>query len=97
MRPDVVPEEQKVLTPGDPPYCLSCHFAEGRLSEQQVQAIKQKQLYLICYGLLRYTDFADREHDLQFSYGYIVPDDAQRARLAEGWRMAGPPGYNKST
>jgi hypothetical protein len=97
MEPDIEPEGQKVLTPGDPPYRLKRQFESGFFSETLIQAIRNQDLFLICYVLLKYTDFAGRDHDLQVCYGYVMPETVNYMRLSEGWRIAGPPGYNRTT
>jgi hypothetical protein len=79
---------------------------DGTLTKAQVSAIAAKKEFLYAYGIVKYRDVHEREHETRFGYLYSTPPEYRI--MKEGkiepisfdkaiFRPGGPPAYNRNT
>jgi hypothetical protein len=65
----------------------------SRLSDEKITRIKNDADFLWAYGVVRYRDVYDRQHETRFCYRYIVPPEEPLIHFC----LRGPEAYNKAT
>jgi hypothetical protein len=69
----------------------------GTLSKKEVSSIKARDSYLYAWGSVRYRDGHGESHETAFGYVYHFPQGGMINFEKAGFRVAGPPDYNRAT
>jgi hypothetical protein len=69
------------------------HNLSSRLSDEKITRIKNDADFLWAYGVVRYRDVYDRQHETRFCYRYIVPPEEPLIHFC----LRGPEKFNKAT
>jgi len=89
-----------VLVPEDPVKDISYGITE-RIDVAKFNSILNGDLVLYVYAFIRYLDFSNVEHVIQFCYRYAHTGPSMEmgkgVELLGRWFLAGPPDYNTHT
>jgi hypothetical protein len=69
----------------------------GSLSTEDVASIKSRDSHLYVWGRVVYRDGHGDSHETAFGYVYHFPQGGMINFEATGFRVAGPPDYNRAT
>jgi hypothetical protein len=86
-------EEHVVPQGGERAEIARYHSLNSSLSDEKLTRIKNDADFLWAYGVIRYRDVYDRDHETRFCYRYIVPPEEPICHLC----LRGPEQYNKAT
>jgi hypothetical protein len=64
------------------------------LTPEEIRQIERRESFIYAYGIVKYRDVHNREHETRWGSIYFVPRGFDQVR---GFRMAGPKAYNRHT